>query len=128
MLNLSVFFLFGLVAVRSLPQFTPAFVLYAILSLTVVRMIPVAISLFGARLGPATVIFLGWFGPRGLASIVLGLVYLHQEANLTGEATIQLAMTATVLLSILAHGLSATPGIEIYARKIAAPTGNTETP
>jgi NhaP-type Na+/H+ or K+/H+ antiporter len=118
--NLSVFFLFGLVGIRSLPQFSPALALYAILSLTVVRMVPVAIALTGTRLSWSSRAFMGWFGPRGLASIVLGLVYLEQEMHLPGEATIRLAVIVTVLLSIFAHGLSATPGIGIYARNIAS--------
>lgn len=68
----------------------------------------------------ATVLFMGWFGPRGLASIVLGLVYLAREAELAGNSTIRLAVMATVLLSIFAHGLTAQPGITLYARRIAA--------
>jgi NhaP-type Na+/H+ or K+/H+ antiporter len=83
-------------------------------------MLPVAIALIGTRLSLASVLFLGWFGPRGLASIVLGLVYLRQEIDLPGEPTIQLAVIGTVLLSIFAHGFSATPGIGLYARKIAS--------
>jgi NhaP-type Na+/H+ or K+/H+ antiporter len=63
---------------------------------------------------------MGWFGPRGLASIVLGLVYLEQELHNPGEAVIRIAVMATVLLSIFAHGLSAMPGINLYAAKIAA--------
>jgi NhaP-type Na+/H+ or K+/H+ antiporter len=63
---------------------------------------------------------MGWFGPRGLASIVLGLVYLEQQVTQSGEVTIRLAVMATVLLSIFAHGLSALPGINLYARKIAS--------
>jgi sodium/hydrogen antiporter len=125
LLNFAVFFLFGLVAVRALPQFTPALTLYAVLSLTAVRMLPVAIALIGTRLSLASVVFMGWFGPRGLASIVLGLVYLQQELNLPGETTIRLAVIVTVLLSIVAHGLSAMPGIAIYARKIAPPDVDT---
>jgi sodium/hydrogen antiporter len=118
LLNLAVFFLFGLVAMRALPQFDLALVLYAALSLTVVRMLPVAIALAGTRMSLASVVFMGWFGPRGLASIVLGLVYLQQELELPGETTIRLALVVTVLLSIFAHGLSASPGISIYARKL----------
>jgi NhaP-type Na+/H+ or K+/H+ antiporter len=118
--NFSVFFLFGLVDVRNWPQFSPALALYAALSLTVVRMLPVAIALIGTRLSLASVVFMGWFGPRGLASIVLGLVYLEQELHLPGEATIRLAVIVTVLLSIFAHGLSATPGIGLYSRKVAS--------
>ena len=126
--NLSVFFLFGLVTVRAWPQFSLALVLYAVLSLTVVRMLPVAIALIGTRLSLASVIFMGWFGPRGLASIVLGLVYLEQEVHLPGEATIRLALIATVLLSIFAHGLSATHGIGLYARMTASPNAAQEFP
>jgi sodium/hydrogen antiporter len=118
-LNLSVFFLFGLLVVRDWRQFGLASVLYAVLSLTVVRMLPAAIALIGTRVSGPTVVFMGWFGPRGLASIVLGLVYLEQEMHLPGEPTIRLAVMMTVLLSIFAHGLSAMPGIGLYARKIA---------
>jgi sodium/hydrogen antiporter len=120
LINLSVFFLFGLMVARAWPQFNLASVFYAILSLTVVRMLPVAISLYGTRLSPASVVFMGWFGPRGLASIVLGLVYLEQEKHLPGESAIRLAVMTTVGLSIFAHGLSAMPGIGLYERKIAA--------
>lgn len=102
------------------PQYTMTIVLYAVLSLTVVRMIPVAIALIGTRLSPASVIFMVWFGPRGLASIVLGLVYLEEGLYLPGESTTRLAVIVTVALSIFAHGLSATPGINLYARKVAA--------
>jgi len=65
------------------------------------------------------VLFMGWFGPRGLASIVLGLVYLEKATSLPGAATLRLAVMATVLLSIVAHGLSALPGIRRYAAAIA---------
>lgn len=119
LLDFFVFFLFGMLVARAMLHFTPAFALYAMLSLTVVRMLPVAIALIGTRLNYATVLFMGWFGPRGLASIVLGLVYLEQESHLPGESTIRLAVMATVLLSIFAHGLSSLPGIGLYAGEIA---------
>ena len=99
--------------------FRPVHLLYAILSLTVVRMLPVAIALLGTRLSSATTLFMGWFGPRGLASIVLGLVFLEKEVHLPGEETIRLAVTATVLISVFIHGFSALPGIALYARKVA---------
>jgi len=118
--NWFVFFLFGLLFALDWQDFTPLIVLYAVLSLTVVRMLPVALAVAGIGLSRATVLFLGWFGPRGLASIVLGLVYLEQQANLPGENTIRLAVMATVLLSVVAHGLSAKPGIERYARSCNA--------
>jgi NhaP-type Na+/H+ or K+/H+ antiporter len=115
-----VFFLFGLFVIRDWRQFDLASMLYAALSLTVVRMLPVAIALIGTGLSRATVVFMGWFGPRGLASIVLGLVYLEQEMHLSGEPTIRVAVMMTVLLSIFVHGLSAGPGIAIYARRNAS--------
>ena len=117
--NYLVFFFFGTVVAGAWTHFTPAVLLYAVLSLTVVRMVPVALALRGTGLSRATVLFMGWFGPRGLASIVLGLVYLEREAHLAGESTIRLALMATVLLSIFAHGLSALPGIGLYARRVA---------
>ncbi|HBZ54555.1 MAG TPA: sodium:proton exchanger, partial [Syntrophobacteraceae bacterium] len=100
-------------------RFSIACFVYAALSLTVVRMLPVAVALIGTRLSAATLVFMGWFGPRGLASIVLGLVYLEQESHLPGEPTISLAVMVTVALSIFAHGFSTLPGIGLYARKIA---------
>ena len=118
--NLSVFFLFGLLVASDWREFNALHLLYAVLSLTVVRMVPVAIALIGTRLSRATVLFMGWFGPRGLASIVLGLVYLEQHTQQAGESTIRVAVMVTVLLSIFAHGLSALPGIQLYARKLTA--------
>jgi NhaP-type Na+/H+ or K+/H+ antiporter len=120
LVNFSVFFYFGLVVAREGPLLGPAAALYAVLSLTVIRMAPVAVALLGARLSGATVLFAGWFGPRGLASIVLGLVYLEKAAHLAGEPAIRAAVVATVALSVFAHGLSARPGIERYARAVAA--------
>jgi sodium/hydrogen antiporter len=115
-LNLSVFFLFGMMVGRDHAQFGVAPFVYALLSLTLVRMLPVAVSLAGSGLDKPTVAFMGWFGPRGLASIVLGLVYLEEQKDLPGELTTRLAVMATVLLSILAHGLSAAPGIRLLSR------------
>ena len=123
-LNLSVFFLFGILVARAWHGFAPRHFIYAFLSLTVVRMLPVAISLIGTRLSRATVLFMGWFGPRGLASIVLGLVYLEQKTHLRDEPAIRLTVTVTVLASIFAHGLSAMPGIDFYASRVAALPGS----
>jgi len=117
--NLTVFFLFGMAVARDWAQFTISSWVYAVISLTVVRMLPVAVSLAGARLARPTLLFIGWFGPRGLASIVLGMVYLEQELRLPGESAIRLAVMVTVLLSIFAHGISALPGIRLYARSVA---------
>ncbi|TXC84481.1 cation:proton antiporter [Paraburkholderia azotifigens] len=117
--NYFVFFLFGLLVTRVWAQFSFAILAYAVLSLTLIRMVPVAIALRGTHLSRPTTLFMGWFGPRGLASIVLGLVYLEGEADLPGEPIIRLAVMATVLLSIFAHGLTALPAIGSYAKAVA---------
>lgn len=117
--NYFVFFMFGLLVTRAWTQFNLTIVTYGVLSLTLIRMVPVAIALRGTRLSWPTVLFIGWFGPRGLASIVLGLVYLDGETNLPGESTIKLVVMATILLSIFAHGLTALPAIGRYAKAIA---------
>lgn len=114
-INLAVFFVFGLLSAESWSHFGWRHVAYAAISLTVVRMLPVALSLMGTRLSRATVLFMGWFGPRGLASIVLGLVYLEQTSHEPSESTIRLAVTVTVLSSIFLHGLTALPGMKLYA-------------
>jgi NhaP-type Na+/H+ or K+/H+ antiporter len=119
LLHMFVFFLFGTSAGSALGEFHLAPVLYAILSLTLVRMLPVAVSMIGTRLSAASVLFMGWFGPRGLASIVLGLVVAGQDVETAGASLVRLGLMATVLLSIFAHGLSALPGIGLYARQIA---------
>jgi NhaP-type Na+/H+ or K+/H+ antiporter len=124
LLNLSVFFLFGLLVARNWQQFSLPFFIYALLSLTVVRMFPVAMALIGTGLSRWTTLFMGWFGPRGLASIVLGLVYLEQELHHPGESTIRIAVMLTVLISIFAHGLSARPGIKFYAARVATIDAN----
>lgn len=120
LINLFIFFLFGMIVDTSRNGFTSAMVLYAVASLTVVRMLPVALSLLGTGLSRASVAFMGWFGPRGLASIVLGLVYLEREAHLPGEATIVSTVEVTVLMSVFAHGLTALPGIARYGRRVAS--------
>jgi NhaP-type Na+/H+ or K+/H+ antiporter len=116
--NMIVFAIFGSIVAPIIGNFGFMIVLYAVLSLTVIRIVPVLVSFIGEKLQRSTVLFMGWFGPRGLASIVLGLIYLKQEANLAGEATISLLISATVLLSIFAHGISAAPGIKLYNKQV----------
>ena len=87
--------------------------LYAVLSLTVVRMMPVAISLWGTHARAPTVAFIGWFGPRGLASIVFAVIV--EDAHLPHAGTIVAASYFTVGLSVLLHGLSAAPLVSRYA-------------
>ncbi len=81
---------------------------YAVLSLTVVRMLPVAIAMLGTKARQPTVAFAGWFGPRGLASIVFAVIVV-QESHLPHTDTILLVAYTTVGLSVLAHGVTAAP-------------------
>ncbi len=90
-------------------------VAYAVLSLTVVRMLPVALALLGTGTRPPTVAFIGWFGPRGLASIVFGLGLIG--VGLPNEALVLTVIFMTVLLSVFAHGLSA-PGLTTAVRAV----------
>ena len=88
---------------------------YALLSLTVVRMVPVAVSMIGARLDRPTTAFLAWVGPRGLASVVFALLAIEDLGG--SDPSVDLAVTAvtlTVALSILLHGITAGPGGRRY--------------
>ena len=110
------FVVFGAVLLGpALPELTWPIALYAVLSLTVVRMLPVAIALVGTAARRPTVGFLGWFGPRGLASIVFAII-LVEEGGLPHDDTILTTVYFTIGLSVLAHGLSAAPLAERYAR------------
>jgi NhaP-type Na+/H+ or K+/H+ antiporter len=90
-------------------------ILYAVLSLTVVRMVPVAVALIGSGSARPTVAFLGWFGPRGLASVLFLVLLLEDAPDLEHLPTIAAAVTWTVTLSVVAHGASAVPLSDRYA-------------
>jgi sodium/hydrogen antiporter len=114
------FLFFGAILLEpALGELSWSLVLYAVLSLTIVRMVPVAVAMWGSRARPPTLGFLGWFGPRGLASIVFALIVI-EESQLPQQATILLAAYLTVGLSVFAHGLSAAPLANRYARWYAA--------
>jgi NhaP-type Na+/H+ or K+/H+ antiporter len=113
-----VFYFFGMLAAEDLLNINLPIWVYAILSLTLVRMLPVGISMIRSRLHITSVLFLGWFGPRGLASIVLGLIFLTEKADLASESLIVMTVVATVLLSVFAHGISSAPTINVYARQV----------
>jgi NhaP-type Na+/H+ or K+/H+ antiporter len=109
------FLFFGAVLLGpSLKHVSWQLLLYAVLSLTLIRMLPVAIAMMGSGAKWQTVGFLGWFGPRGLASIVFAVLSV-QEAHLAGADTILLAAYLTIGLSVLAHGLTAAPLARRYA-------------
>jgi NhaP-type Na+/H+ or K+/H+ antiporter len=115
LLTMVAFFVFGaLILVPILPLITWQIVAYAIVSLTIVRMIPVALSLIGTNLGTPTKLYIGWFGPRGLASLVfMGTVVV--ESDPAFGAVIVAVGATTVALSVFLHGLSAWPGSLRYA-------------
>ncbi len=103
-------------------QGLPAALLYGLLALTLLRMLPVGIALAGTRVRPVTTLFLGWFGPRGLAS-VLFLLLILEESELAGKDLIFSVVVCTVLLSIVLHGMTAGPGSRWYGgamRRIGA--------
>ena len=110
-------FTFGAVVVETgIRQFSWQAIVYAVLSLTVIRIVPVVLCLIGVPSKLDTKLFIGWFGPRGLASIVF-LVMVIKE-NLPGGDTISAAVVWTVALSIIAHGISAVPLAKYYGRVV----------
>lgn len=110
LLAFSVFFAFGILVASVGGDVTAAEWLYAVLSLTLVRMLPVALALAGTGLRAPTVALMGWFGPRGIASIALLLVAAGDEPDLAGLDVVIRTVAATVLLSVILHGVSA-PGL-----------------
>jgi sodium/hydrogen antiporter len=121
LVSLLVWLAFGAVAVvPAMKDLTWQTVLYAILSLTIVRMAPVAVALAGARLGRAMVLLVAWFGPRGLASVVFALLAL-EELGSPGADHAVAVITVTVLLSVV-HGASAEPLAARCAKLLAQGT------
>jgi len=114
-LNAATFIVFGAAILGGLwSEIGAVEIAYAALSLTIVRMLPVAVALAGSRARLPTVAFLGWFGPRGLASIVFGVVVV-EAAGLTHTSALTVAIVVTVALSVVAHGISAAPLTNRYA-------------
>jgi NhaP-type Na+/H+ or K+/H+ antiporter len=118
LLALAVWFFFGAALLPlALDHLSVSTLAYALLSLTLIRMIPVALSLVGTGLDRPTVLFVGWFGPRGLASVVFALLAVEElgESPLVGQAVAVVALT--VLLSVALHGVSAGPLGSRYLRE-----------
>ena len=118
-LSLVVWFLFGAAMLPALENVTWQTVVFAVLALTVARLVPVALALIGCRFTPVTVAFMGWFGPRGLASVVFALIAFDSLDGTTADVVIA-AITLTVLLSVVAHGLTAAPLSRRYGVYVAA--------
>ena len=116
LLNLLVFLIFGVIMVPMvLDHITPMIILYSLLSLTLVRILPVIISLSGSGLRWETGLFLGWFGPRGLASILFVLLVV-EHSDLVHREEILIIVLTTVLMSIFLHGASANAGADLYQK------------
>lgn len=114
-LTMTSFLIFGAyVLAPNLTAFTAATVFYAVLSLTIVRMIPVAVSMIGTGFEPPTLLYLGWFGPRGLASIIFAGI-LVEEADIEHVDLIVAAVIVTVAFSVLLHGVTAPWAANKYA-------------
>lgn len=123
LLVLICFFIFGLAFVPAVVEhITIDVIIYASLSLTLLRMLPVMLCLIGVKLNNikidlATMAFIAWFGPRGIASILYVLIVAHELGNVGGFETIYAVVMVTVLMSIVAHGLSAQPLANWYSKK-----------
>ena len=114
-LTMIAFMIFGGALLQPrLGEFTGEMLVYAIASLTLVRMVPVAIAMVGTHLRAPSLLYMGWFGPRGLASLIFASVVI-EEAEIAGTGTITTVVILTVALSILLHGLTAYPGANAYA-------------
>ena len=126
LLSLTTFLLFGaILIVPAFEAFTIACMIYALLSLTIIRMLPVMLALRGLNLRKPTFWFVGWFGPRGLASLQFALLVVSEFEMPHGE-TILNFVVATVLLSMTTHGLSAIPGTGLYASQLNSDEGTFE--
>jgi sodium/hydrogen antiporter len=116
-LILFIFLLLGMIMVPfSIPYWDIQTVIYALLSLTVIRMLPAAISLLGTKLSWGTIGFIAWFGPRGIASVLyllMAIIALGREGN----EKIAAVITLTVLMSIFLHGITAIPFSKLYQKK-----------
>ena len=95
-------------------------VVYAALSLTLIRLIPVALALVGTHLRPDTVAFIGWFGPRGLASVVFSLIAVEELAGTPVAEPLLEVVTLTILGSVVLHGITAKPLAAFYGRRVSA--------
>jgi NhaP-type Na+/H+ or K+/H+ antiporter len=101
---------------QSLKHFSWEVVLYSFLSLTIVRILPVFLVLGGMKLRTDEKLFMGWFGPRGLASIVFAVIVMNK--HLPSGGTIVMTVVCTIVLSIVAHGLSANPLVAALAARL----------
>jgi NhaP-type Na+/H+ or K+/H+ antiporter len=120
LLGLLVFLFVGTKMVVLWQTITWEIVLYALLSLTLVRVLPVAFALMGSGLRRESVLFVGWSGPRGLVSIVLALVVVAALYDIPHRNVIVTTVVTTVSLSVVLHGISGLPLVSWYGRRMEA--------
>jgi NhaP-type Na+/H+ or K+/H+ antiporter len=118
-LALMTWLVFGTAVIgQSIEYFTWEMLVYALLSLTVIRILPIFLSLSGTGESTVSKLFLGWFGPRGLASIVFAIIVINK--GVPGGKFIALVVVLTVFLSLVAHGVSANPLAKLLGQKEGA--------
>ena len=123
-LTLITWVVFGAAVVgRSIDSLSWQIVVYAVLSLTLVRMVPVFLVLTGMNIRTDEKLFMGWFGPRGLASIVFAVIVLHE--HLPGGETISMTVVCTIILSVVFHGISANPLADVLGARLKRAEGET---
>ena len=121
-LTLITWVVFGAAVVgRSIDSLSWQIVVYAVLSLTLVRMVPVFLVLTGMNIRTDEKLFMGWFGPRGLASIVFAVIVLHE--HLPGGETISMTVVCTIILSVVFHGISANPLADVLGARLKQAEG-----
>ena len=119
-LVLGTFLIFGASILPEVwPHIEPVHVVYALISLILLRPLGMALSLIGCKLEPSTILFLGWFGPRGLASLLFAL-FVVAELDTPATETVLAVAVVTVAISIFVHGLTAAPWAHWYGKHIAA--------
>ena len=117
-LILITFMIFGAVMLPpEIEHFTGSIILYCVLSLTIIRMLPVFISLIGTKVKFSTMLFIGWFGPRGVASILYALIIV-EAVGIPMQSELVTITVATVFISVFVHGLSAFPGVNLYINQL----------
>ncbi len=115
-MSLITWVIFGAAVVsKAIGNFSWTVVLYSILSLTLIRMLPVFLALTGLRTNTEGKLFVGWFGPRGLASIVFAVIVMN--ADLPNTGILAMTVVCTVILSIILHGISANPWAKGYGER-----------
>jgi NhaP-type Na+/H+ or K+/H+ antiporter len=100
---------------QAVGNFSWLILLYSILSLTLIRMLPVFLSLTGMGISTEGKLFIGWFGPRGLASIVFAVIVIN--ANLPNSGPLAMTVVCTIMLSIVAHGVTANPWAKAFGER-----------